>query len=136
MKTAPRVILIAALLVLSVVAVLPVSAGHSLSPAVFQSGIDTPTLAAACNQHAGTAGDRYACASRDEHACSRGDEHACSGGDEHACPGGNLHANPTVSAATACAATVSASAAAICLSDHRLLDGAARANPVLHRPLL
>ena len=44
MKTAPRVILIAALLVLSVVAVLPVSAGHSLSPAVFQSGMDTPTL--------------------------------------------------------------------------------------------
>ncbi len=42
MKTVPRVILIAALLVLSVVAVLPVSAGHLLSPAVFQSGI-TPT---------------------------------------------------------------------------------------------
>jgi LysM repeat protein len=44
MKTVPRVILIAAFLVLSIVAVLPVSAGHLLSPAVFQSGIETPTL--------------------------------------------------------------------------------------------
>ena len=44
MKSVPRVILIATLLVLSIVAALPVSAGHSLSPAVFQSGIDTPTL--------------------------------------------------------------------------------------------
>jgi LysM repeat protein len=46
MKIAPRVILMAALLVVSVVAVLPVSAWHSLSPAVFQSGIETPTPAA------------------------------------------------------------------------------------------
>jgi LysM repeat protein len=45
MKTVPRVILIAAFLVLSVVAVLPASAGHSLSPAVFHSGINTPTSA-------------------------------------------------------------------------------------------
>jgi LysM repeat protein len=44
MKTAPRVILIAALLVLSVVVVLPVSAGHSSSSALFQSPVDTPTL--------------------------------------------------------------------------------------------
>jgi LysM repeat protein len=44
MKTAPRVILIGTLLVLSVIAVLPVSAGHSLFPTVFQSGIATPTL--------------------------------------------------------------------------------------------
>jgi LysM repeat protein len=45
MKTVPRVILIVALLVLSVAAVLPVSAGYLLSPAVFQSGINTPTSA-------------------------------------------------------------------------------------------
>jgi LysM repeat protein len=44
MKTAPRVILIAALLVLSVIAVLPVSAGYSSSSAAFQSPVDTPTL--------------------------------------------------------------------------------------------
>ena len=44
MKTVPRVILIGILLVLSIIAVLPVSAGRSLSPTVFQSGIDTPTL--------------------------------------------------------------------------------------------
>ena len=43
MKTAPRVILIGTLLVLSIVVVLPVSAGRSLSPTVFQSGLDTPT---------------------------------------------------------------------------------------------
>jgi len=42
MKTAPRVILIGTLLVLSIIAVLPVSAGRSLSPTVFQSGLDTP----------------------------------------------------------------------------------------------
>ncbi len=44
MKTAPRVILIAVLLVLSAVVVLPVSAGYSSSSAAFQSPIDTPTL--------------------------------------------------------------------------------------------
>ena len=44
MKTAPRVILIAGLLVLSIVAVLPASAGYSSSSAAFQSPIDTPTL--------------------------------------------------------------------------------------------
>ncbi len=44
MKTASRVILIAALLILSIMAVLPVSAGYSSVAAVFQSGIDTPTL--------------------------------------------------------------------------------------------
>ncbi len=44
MKTATRVILIAALLILSIMAVLPVSAGYSSVAAVFQSSIDTPTL--------------------------------------------------------------------------------------------
>src|SRR5574342_72053 len=44
MKTAPRVIVIVALLVLSVSIVLPVSAGFSSSLAAFQSPIDTPTL--------------------------------------------------------------------------------------------
>ncbi len=44
MKTAPRVILIGTLLVLSIVAVLPVSAGRSSSSAAFQSPVDTPTL--------------------------------------------------------------------------------------------
>ena len=44
MKTAPRVILIAALLMLSVIAVLPVSAEYSSSSAAFQSPVDTPTL--------------------------------------------------------------------------------------------
>lgn len=43
MKTVPRVILISALLVLSVAAVLPVSAGGAAAPA-FQSPVDTPTL--------------------------------------------------------------------------------------------
>ena len=44
MKTAPRVILIAALLVLSIIAVLPASAGHSSFSVAFQptSPIDTP----------------------------------------------------------------------------------------------
>lgn len=44
MKTVPRVILITALLVLSIVVVLPVSAGYSSSRATFQSPVDTPTL--------------------------------------------------------------------------------------------
>lgn len=44
MKTAPRVILMTALLLLSIVAVFPVSAGYSSSAAAFQSPIDTPTL--------------------------------------------------------------------------------------------
>jgi LysM repeat protein len=44
MKTAPRVILIAAFLVLSIVAVLPASAGYSSASTVFQSGLETPTL--------------------------------------------------------------------------------------------
>lgn len=43
MKTAPRVILIAALLALSIVVVLPVSAEYSPSSAAFQSPVDTPT---------------------------------------------------------------------------------------------
>ncbi len=44
MKTAPRVILIVALLVLSIIAVLPVSARNSSVSTAFQSGIETPTL--------------------------------------------------------------------------------------------
>jgi hypothetical protein len=44
MKIAPRVILIAALLAMSVIAVLPVSAGHPSSSTAFQSPVDTPTL--------------------------------------------------------------------------------------------
>ncbi len=47
MKTAPRVILITALLILSVSAVLPVAAGNSSASAVFQpptSPVETPTL--------------------------------------------------------------------------------------------
>jgi LysM repeat protein len=42
MKTIPRAILIATLLVLGIVAVLPASAGHWSSSTVFQSGFDTP----------------------------------------------------------------------------------------------
>ncbi len=45
MKTTSRVIFIVALLVLSVLVVLPVSAGHLPSAAVFQSPPETPTLA-------------------------------------------------------------------------------------------
>lgn len=44
MKTVPRVILIGTLLMLSIIAVLPVSAGHAPSSTVFQSGLETPTL--------------------------------------------------------------------------------------------
>ena len=44
MKTIPRVILLVALLALSIIVVLPVSAGHLTSSAAFQSPIDTPTL--------------------------------------------------------------------------------------------
>ena len=46
MKTASRVILIAALLMLSIIAVLPASAGYSSSSVAFQatSPVDTPTL--------------------------------------------------------------------------------------------
>ncbi len=43
MKIVPRVILIAMLLALSIIVVLPVSAGPSSSSAIFQSPVDTPT---------------------------------------------------------------------------------------------
>ncbi|HTP08163.1 MAG TPA: LysM peptidoglycan-binding domain-containing protein [Anaerolineae bacterium] len=47
MKTGSRAILIAALLMLSIIVVLPVSAGNSATSAAFQSPIDTPTSAPA-----------------------------------------------------------------------------------------
>jgi LysM repeat protein len=52
MKTVPRVVLIAALLAVSIIAVLPASAGYSPSSATFQSPIspiDTPTPSSATN---------------------------------------------------------------------------------------
>ncbi len=109
MKTVPRVILIAAFLVLSVVAVLPVSAGHSLSPAVFQSGINSPPCRRrqpAHRRHLQPAHRRRRQPAHRRHRQPAHRPHRR--GDEHALPDGNLHAKPAVSAANAYAATARA----------------------------